>query len=546
MNAHLSTGFYLPGDLIQAIKNLNFSSDAGLLRVQKELESWMYGLATHDSLESNLLVAEYARNRGILSFQTLIGWVDTTVKVPGFTDDLGKSILFISKKSISQIPELQNLLDTYDLDQYIGSEYRLIKISDDPSDEQRNSILSMIYSNYSRSVTSPLKQDIVPLIIAETRVNITPVVWWNAQRHISRSVNRKYRTAENRDAKWFSQIKDKHESHYKNFFNSTWGQAPDSVVPTISGLSANSGAIRYISSQIPPDAMSVLPGYFFLNEVDFWETTNSSVTENTQAFFCAIEPGYSGLWDDRAYQYRLIDQFGKFCKNAEDNPDKKYFLSIDITSNILGNMMTQTMLEQIKYHPNITTVISTSLTKYNRSEANYHYGMVAVFWGDQADYDTLQEYISTSYGDISRLWVLQFPKLRPTEISNIQDTCIENRKICMEVFLWFSGIREQFTVENHSAYSYIIPKAEDVLARNSLISSLLESPDFKKWEGSSFYNNLMRLCDVPDVACSRFHPWQDTRYKNSLRISWPTIPSRSEMEEFWNALATKILKVKSI
>lgn len=73
MNAHLSTGFYLPGDLIQAIKNLNFSSDAGLLRVQKELESWMYGLATHDSLESNLLVAEYARNRGILSFQTLIG-----------------------------------------------------------------------------------------------------------------------------------------------------------------------------------------------------------------------------------------------------------------------------------------------------------------------------------------------------------------------------------------------------------------------------------------------------------------------------------------
>lgn len=98
------------------------------------------------------------------------------MKVPGFTDDLGKSILFISKKSISQIPELQNLLDTYDLDQYIGSEYRLIKISDDPSDEQRNSILSMIYSNYSRSVTSPLKQDIVPLIIAETRVNITPVV----------------------------------------------------------------------------------------------------------------------------------------------------------------------------------------------------------------------------------------------------------------------------------------------------------------------------------------------------------------------------------
>jgi hypothetical protein len=534
----------LPHELIVAIQHSNLWDRRELLIVQEQLEALLNGLSTHwDKPPDSLLHAEYARNKWLLAFELRIWEEKMVIKVPGISWIDGYAIVFLSRESLLYAPEMQRFLDEYAPDSTPWSSYRLFSVPDDIDDLKRGEFLLLMSKEYSRSATSPLKQDIVPVLLqrkllqSESPQDIR-------SRWVSRNTQRRYRIWMLRDSSnWTEEFQKKHKIRYSELITELYGITPEEVDLTLSWLSANSAVIRYVQSQVSPSNIAVSPWYFFLNEGDFKKWITTHVSESTQAFFVSIEWSYAGLGSNEEYTKTLVRNLEKLKSNAIANPEKTYYISIDATANLAGNALVSACLATLREILNITIFLSSSITKYNRSEKNYHFGMIARLGWSREDQGVMKKFIATSHGSLSPLWVLQFPRLKAGEINNTKKYCSQNHSIFMQAFievLQKNGILDMIIIEDYSAYSYIFPNIEEE-KRNTVVSALLQLNDLQGIIGSSFYHEEVRLCDVPDIACSAF---RDTDipycYKNALRISWPNELQENQMKALWKYLAEAI------
>lgn len=77
-------------------------------------------------------------------------------------------------------------------------------------------------------------------------------------------------------------------------------------------------------------------------------------------------------------------------------------------------------------------------------------------------------------------------------------------------------------VESHTPYCYIRFPGLEENERNKLVEAFLKDEDIRGYVGSSFYLDHFRICDVPDVDCSRFSQNETRPFRNNLRISFPS------------------------
>jgi hypothetical protein len=245
----------------------------------------------------------------------------------------------------------------------------------------------------------------------------------------------------------------KHLSHYADFF-AVDGEKPSSVHLTVSGKSANTAVIRFISSRVADRSkIDVHPGYFFLNEPDFPLEVPSSGAIDSQALFFSIDAGYAGMGGKNRYFSEVSEKIDSIIARAGKNPETPYFVCVDATSDLSGiSDRLAGLIARRASLPNLTVFISSSLTKYNRSERNYHFGIIAKYGSSNESSDPVSPYafdlekaVSTSYGDLSPRGILHFPRLRFSAVERQRENGEANRKAFMDGFFAayenFSGTR---------------------------------------------------------------------------------------------------------
>lgn len=476
----------------------------------------MYGHATQDTLDggSSYLVAEYARAKGILKLKHN----DRTFEIPGMTI-WGHEVVYISRKAVNISTRMSKWLRDNPDSIKIGWD-SLIAIQL-PQDQARTDFFDALMVDFSITATSPLKHDIVTLHEWAKDWPFSWLITSLSSGGLTKMLRRKYRIGDN--PSWESEKTfEWHKFHYQRLL---WidGVKPPRVYPTLSGKSANTAVIRDISRLVSSHAISVYPGYFFLNEGDFPQWSTNTVSAETQALFASVESWYAGK-PNETYTRWLSEEIRKIIELAKNNPTQTYYISLDVTSDIFSYREWElwNLIQEGLTLPNIRVVISSSLTKYNRNEPNYHYGVIADF--SKEDSQTLENLVETSYGWLSPLWILQYPRLKKGELSHLKSQAQENSQAFLswlQEALWESwdGIIE---IESYTPYSYIrFPWLPDE-KRNTLVAAFLKNEIIRAYVGSSFYLDDFRICDVPDVDCSRFSNNSAHPFRNNIRVSFST------------------------
>jgi hypothetical protein len=146
----------------------------------------------------------------------------------------------------------------------------------------------------------------------------------------------------------------------------------------------------------------------------------SSGAVDPQALFFSIDAGYAGMGGKNRYFSEVSEKIDSIIARALKNPETPYFVCVDATSDLSGiSDRLADLIERRASLPNLTVFISSSLTKYNRSERNYHFGIIAKYSSAHESFESIFRYafdlekaVSTSYGDLSPRGILHFPRLR--------------------------------------------------------------------------------------------------------------------------------------
>lgn len=532
----------LPKKLARTVKS---QKDAVALLMDLD-PTIMNGLATHADMSNHqdLLIAEYARNRGIL---TLSDPTAGTFQIPGYEIQNGPIIGVFSFSALKAAPELSDFLLGKGIPYLSTKTYLATVLPGDSSDPIRTEFARIVTTHFSRSAISPLKQDIFPTFIENGLVETsqkTPVQSPSESQiaivRANRMKMRKYVAGAEKNSEAMEAFRQKHCLHYEKFF--TFGpEKPSDIHLTLSGKSANTTVIRFVQNRISDHSkIEVHPGYFFLNEGDFSPKVPSSGSKDPQAFFFSIDAAYAGMGGQDEYMKEISKKLRAVLEAAERNPNMPYFICVDATCDLSSIQDRLHDIFQCRPElPNLTIFVSSSLTKYNRSERNYHYGIIAEYTTTPAsafeqifrNTADLDRFVATSYGDLSPLGILQFPRLRFSSLEQQKTASELNQKAFIEGFTKTFGGTLPFFVrfENYSAYSYLLLNLLPTV-RNSIIRNILEEAVPKEFHGSSFFHHEIRFCDVPEVGCSRFSD-SSGDFLNSIRISWPNTQQSSKIEE---------------
>lgn len=540
----------IPKDVMEKIQWTDLTMGHWVLfGIQRDLETRMHQLLSHEAaLEEkwNLLKWEYWRNVWIEVFWVKTEAWELSIKLPCIWISEENSLIILNLESIRFCPEVSEFLwQNPGISMPLG-EYFGIQISNQLDDALRQKFLSLVVKYYSRSATSWLKQDITPFLLKSWLIENK----WSAAEEVSypvsRRVSRKYwLTGVKSSDEWVQRFREWHEKSWKRFGLEAYGFTPESVHLTLSWVSANSAVVRYIQSRVPLRNISVNPGYFFVNEPEFdKQVTMTDISKNTQAFFYSQDACYAWLWWYEKYSADVTEKLEKLRENALQHPEQEYYVAIDMTTHLPGDPKLKEQIEKLLQVKNIRILLSSSLTKFNHHEPNYHFGII-MWYGINERENEMRSLVATSHGSLSRLWVLQFPRLTVGKVQEWENMSERNREFFVSAFrnaLIQYWLEEEITIEDYRPYSYIFPSTTEP-NQNSKIDGILNNPQLQDIRGSSFYHESVRVCDVPDIWVGRYSEsatkWE---FRNTLRISWPNQLREKEMTELWTLLGNLLWK----
>ncbi|GAB0175097.1 MAG: hypothetical protein HHAS10_09760 [Candidatus Altimarinota bacterium] len=482
-----------------------------------ESQQRMNGHATQEILDMTpptVLIAEYARAKGVLKIQHN----GRIIEIPG-GEIGGDEIVYLSQKAIEVSPGINEWLRENPDCIRIEGEY-LVAIHL-PEGGKRGGFFDIVMKEFSSTATSPLKHDIVELHLGAGDSKFSTVMEGVTPSMLGKMLRRKFNIGNNPN--WQSErTRENHERHYEKLLGIP-GIKPPQIYLTLSGKSANTAVIRDVSKSTPPNTLTVYPGYFFLNEPDFPEGTKNTIHDTTQGFFASVESGYAGIQKEE-YDAGLLEAVRKMINLASRNTGTSYSISLDVTSDILSFQKSELgqLIQKALKLQNLRVIITSSLTKYNRNEPNYHFGIIADFSGE--DPLSLDVLVETSYGGLSPLGILQYPRLKKNELEGLKSQSQKSGEAFLSGFKQAvgdigNGIIE---IESYTPYSYIRFPGLPEDKRNRLVSEFLKERAIRPYVGSSFYLEDFRICDVPDVNCSRFGTSSDRSFRNNIRVSFPT------------------------
>lgn len=497
-------------------------------------QSRMNGLLTHKELSGkpNLLRSEYARWTGILKIPTE-NWI---LEIPWREDSTGEKI-FLPTLALKYTSELVKWIEE-NPEALFGATSSLIGIRM-PRDERRAWLLRAIGIDFSARASSPLKHDVVDLLAWTEPIALLEELKSSSTPHsLERGKRRRYNIGNH--PSWNPEVTLlHHRAHYGEIFTLSGIPSPH-IDLTLSGKSANTAVIRMVSQMCRPEDISVLPGYFFLNESDFPPNSKNYLHEWTRAFFASVVSTYAGM-DQKEYSNELFDWIKRFTHMAQSRPGETFYICLDATVDIAAILewpLNETLKQALQI-PHLHIILTSSLTKYNRQEPNYHFGLIAQY--APTPLRETEKSIVTSYGGLSPLAVLHFPRIKKKEFFETKAWVVENAQDFERGLLenLEGTVREGMIIEHHTAYCYIWWNTPAHVPRNQIISRVLDDEFVLGYRGSSFYLEDFRICDVPEISCSRFSNDETRPFRNTLRVSYPRKHDRSAYQ-FGETLA-KIL-----
>jgi hypothetical protein len=220
--------------------------------------------------------------------------------------------------------------------------------------------------------------------------------------------------------------------HYEFFFERN-GTRPD-VVLTRGGFSANETAINAISNLASEGERKayILPGWYYENQHAI-EDKLDVVGSADEANILFLNSSPNGFVEDadlaKNYAQRRDQLAKELIRRAAGSPDKKFFLVVDKTTDLLYESFTD-----ISDLPdNLIVMETSSITKNQRGGRNYFYGTVAC-WSKESQRGVLDEAVVSARGELTPLAVVNFPRLRRSEVKQRQEKLLDLEKSFQEAF----------------------------------------------------------------------------------------------------------------
>lgn len=241
----------------------------------------------------------------------------------------------------------------------------------------------------------------------------------------------------------YLRISNKLQVHYERLFSRLHNgtvQSPE-IILTRSGISANGMAmqlaercIKILNNEQSPK-YSMLPGWYFENiPPDSWKKAK---VEHADILLCNIQTNPPLInQEPEEYYSGVKNEIKRFIQNAENNPNRFYFVIIDKTADLLN-----TDYINSSFPSNIILLESSSLTKHARGVRNRFFGVVAC-WGITHLENKLQQHgidyehdiympaLEKAVAAVTPAVLTSYPKIKREEIEDN----LEQQKILYNLF----------------------------------------------------------------------------------------------------------------
>ena len=267
--------------------------------------------------------------------------------------------------------------------------------------------------------------------------------------------------------------------HYYDLFT-TNETRPTDVLPTASGVSANSIAIQKVFKlfQLSGDEPKVYqaPGWYYESSLKGSNTVHSSrVTDVGEAnvLLLAIDPNGPQInKGQKAYRERNEQLIRSILTAAESRPSEQFAIVIDKTSDILGNYG----LVHDELPKNVAVFETMSLTKHQGRQAQF-FGMLVQYSGQKID--TAQEELLIGARVHGDSW-LMLPVLSRAAIEWQREHATHQMEYLsqkLDQLQSDAGIPEdlRWTVEVYNNYCFFIPPAL-ALDIHAVVENIKPSP----------------------------------------------------------------------
>lgn len=223
----------------------------------------------------------------------------------------------------------------------------------------------------------------------------------------------------------------KHTAHYTRYFHDELWGTPE-VFLTNSGVSGTYSITSYLEDTV--SNFDLWHEYdFYYENVQKFLSKKTSLHKDTQVFLVSPSILSPKRWVSKElFLDTLKRELDIFIANASSQPEKTFYLVIDVTTNL--NLQLSDLIHS-PIPPNLVVAKSYSLSKHQRGDTKYFMWWLALYGNHPEVKAWIKTTIAQNGFSLSHEQILHCPRVRKTEIQKNIETIEKNRDAFKKGFL---------------------------------------------------------------------------------------------------------------